>query len=571
MLGAFARLRMNALLKGQAFGAVGALVPRIADLIVSGNVLGIDALAGIAAVLPVVIGTQFLAKLVYCGAGYLFAVHQGAFEKEKARDVVGLSLEVAAVLGVLTWLLLQFGRDPYMDALDLSGAVREQAVAYWRWMAAYAAWYPVSMTLWRLVYADGETVTTAIADLLVPPTTVTLSVVFAKATGSAGGTSLGSMIGNVLLDGVMLLHLFRKSNAVVPRWNFSWRGVRSLVTYSLTDASSRMCQCGFMAIVNKLVVLAAGASFLPVVSMVALLMELREMLDRIGDAYVPLAEMYLGEGNVPRVKALAYYALAGAFAVGVALMALVAVFAPEIVALYGIPRGEVFDHSVVALRTCCLVLPFSSVVAFMTSHYLGVGRVALSVFMTIAAEFLLSAGCASAFCMAWGMDALWVGLPIGGALAVVLTGAYVWFSDRRRFPMLLPDATCEAFNVAFEPNEERVVAVRDEIERFLVDKGVPPKTVARVMLLVEECSMALVDSAGKSSRRTIVEDSVFVGPDAVRLVIRDTGKANDITDANAEIGSFRQFVIAGMMEKFSDRRYLNTIGCNRAAFAFARG
>ena len=42
----FARNRLNALLRTQAFGAVGSLVPRITDMFVSGSVVGVDALAG---------------------------------------------------------------------------------------------------------------------------------------------------------------------------------------------------------------------------------------------------------------------------------------------------------------------------------------------------------------------------------------------------------------------------------------------------------------------------------------------------------------------------------------------
>ena len=36
----FARNRLNALLRTQAFGAVGSLVPRITDMFVSGSVVG---------------------------------------------------------------------------------------------------------------------------------------------------------------------------------------------------------------------------------------------------------------------------------------------------------------------------------------------------------------------------------------------------------------------------------------------------------------------------------------------------------------------------------------------------
>ena len=111
----FATHRMNMLLKGQAFGAVGALVWRLSDMVVAGNIVGVDALAGIAATIPVFIGAQFLAKMVYCGAGYLFAKRQGEFEPEKAREVVGTAMESAIVVGVLSFCAMYFGRDLYLD------------------------------------------------------------------------------------------------------------------------------------------------------------------------------------------------------------------------------------------------------------------------------------------------------------------------------------------------------------------------------------------------------------------------------------------------------------------------
>ena len=250
----FAIHRMNVLLRGQAFGAVGALVWRLSDMIVAGNIVGVDALAGIAATIPVFIGAQFLAKMVYCGAGYLFAKHQGEFEPEKAREVVGIALESAIVVGVLSFCAMYFGRDFYLDIMGITGEVRVQSVAYWRWMMFFVALNPLTMAMWRLVYADGETVTPAVGDLSAPFFVVCLSVVFTKMTGSAAGSALGTLVGGFMADAIMMLHLLRKSNAVVPKWTFSWRAVRELTSYSTTDASARLCQCGFMAVLNRLVV-----------------------------------------------------------------------------------------------------------------------------------------------------------------------------------------------------------------------------------------------------------------------------------------------------------------------------
>lgn len=52
MLKSFARIRLNLLLKSQAFGALGAFACCVTEMIVAGNIVGVDALAGIAATAP---------------------------------------------------------------------------------------------------------------------------------------------------------------------------------------------------------------------------------------------------------------------------------------------------------------------------------------------------------------------------------------------------------------------------------------------------------------------------------------------------------------------------------------
>ena len=566
----FAIHRMNALLKSQVFGALGALAWRLSDMVVAGNIVGVDALAGIAATVPVFIGAQFLAKMVYCGAGYLFAKRQGEFEPEKAREVVGTALESAIVVGALSFLAMFFGRDLYLDVMGITGEVRVQAVAYWRWMMLFVAINPFTMAMWRLVYADGETVTTAIGDLSAPFLVVGLSIAFTKMTGSAAGSALGTLIGGLIADAVMMLHLFRKSNAVVPKWTFSLRAVRELASYSTTDASARLCQCAFMAVLNRLVVSVTSVAYLPVVGMIALILELREVLDRIGDAYMPIAEMYLGEGNASRLTEVANYAAKLSVVIGLAFMVVVAALAPQIVAAYGIPRGEVFDRSVSALRICSAVLPFSSVLTFFSSHYLAMDRIRLSVAETVAEEFLLTASCSLAFCYLWGFDALWFGIPAGGLLTLVLVIVYSRKIDPAAYPMLIPPARGEILNLTFRPVAERIVEVRDAAERFLLGNNVAWGLLSKIMLLVEECSMTVFDDNGMRNG-VLSEVSFVVTPKEVRLVMRDTGRLRDITDDDAQLSSFRSFVVSGLMRTYEKRRYLTTIGCNRAAFEFLRG
>ena len=565
----FARKRLNALLFAQAFGVLGALVPRLTDLFVSGNVVGVDALAGIAAVMPVTVGALFVGKLVFCGSGYLFAKYQGEFRNDRAREVVGMSLELAALAGFAIWTAMFLGRDPYLDLMGLEGAVREQAVSYWRVTAIYLAVYPAIMAMWRLVYADGETVTTAIGDFLRPFFTLALAIPLAKATGSSGGSALGTLIAEVLSCAIMLLHLFRRANAVVPKWCLSPSLAKELVTYAMTDASSRLCQCGFLAVVNRLILHAGSVRFLPVVTVIALVVEFREVLDRVGDGYMPIAEMYIGEGNRPRLRELVRQGTVTAFLSGAVGCALIVAFAPQIVAAYGIPQGEVFGPAVAALRVCAFSIPFASLMAFLTSHLLVVNRIALSLAGTLLEQFVLTAGCTIALCGLWGVDVLWTGMPLGVLLSLAAIALYCRFRDGAAFPDPAFAEGKAILNVSFVPEPRRIVEVRNEAEAFLAAHGVPRETVMRIALLTEECAMALVDRNGTRSRRIVAEASITVGAEDAQVVFRDTGGATDITDADAQVTSIRSFVISGLMQVNQNRQYLNTIGCNRSMFSFS--
>lgn len=567
----FARSRINSLLTTQAFGAVGALASTVIDMVVSGNVIGVDALAAIAAVTPVVIAGNFLSKLTYCGAGYLYAKRQGEFDHEKARKIVGLSIEFAVAIGVVMFITIMFGRDFYLDMMGIGGSIREQAVAYWGWMAVNIAITPLVILMWRLVYADGELVTTAVADAITPPINIALSVFFAKLTGTAAGAAQGTLATTLITEAVMLLHLFRKSNGLKPKWNFSFADLKELLSYSLTDSSTQLCQCAFVAIVNWLVVYSSSAKFLPAVSMVLLVLELRDILDKIGDAYMPIAEMYFGEKNYPRMRELARYSLVVAAIAGVVVMVLVIAFAPLIVTGYGIPKGEVFEHAMLALKICAISLPFSSAMAFMRSHYLTLGRISLSVVETFSEEFLLTGLCTLTLCYFWGLDAIWVGLPVGGVFTLVVMIGYSWWCDRHTFPMLIPvdDPQVRVFNLAFVPGVKRIMEVRAEVERFLDDNLVPKDVVMRVMLLVEECAMMLLDKNKMAAKGLIAEGSFMVSRDSTQVVFRDTGRISDITDNDAKVDGLRSFVVSGLMQAYSNRCYLSTIGCNRASFVFS--
>jgi len=368
----------------------------------------------------------------------------------------------------------------------------------------------------------------------------------------------------------MMLHLFRKSNTVVPKWCFSVAGVRELVSCSMTDAVTKLCQCGRLAVVNVLVVRLASPHLLPVVGVVTLIDDLREILDRVGDGYMPVAGMYFGEGNVNRVGCLARRSALVAVVAGFFAMAVVLLFAPQIVSFYGIGPGEVADRGVWALRVCALVLPVASLLAFLCSHYLVVGHVRLAAAETVLEEFLLTALAALGLGLVFGFHGIWIGIPVGSVLTLTIVCVYGRRAARGGSPLLLPSAgDREHIDFSLVPSEKNAVAVRDRVGGVLRARGVREESVGRVMLMVEEFVMSVADENGKS-RRVLAEVSLVIDGDSVRVIFRDTGRIRDATDPDARVSGLRSFVLTGLLQLCEKRHYLTAVGCNRSVLSFSR-
>lgn len=563
----FARWRYHSLLVTQMIASLMLLISEVVGLVVAGSVVGVDALSGVAVVAPVLIGSYCLGRLVSNGSSYMFSKYQGACDSDGAQRTVGVALETGIALGVVIFLAMHFGRDLYFDAVGISGAVREQAALYWRWIIYYAMIQPVAKTLWRMVYADGEVRYTIIGDMMYAPLSVTLSIILAKVTGDASGVSLGLLIATLASDSLLIPHFFRKSNAVIPKWNLSLKILNQIFVFSLPNAGFSLCQCGILSVVNKLVMLSGAIAYLPVVGMFVLFQHVNELLLRLCEAYIPVVEMYKGEGNLGCMRDLARHAMRISAAAGTAAAAVLCIFAPGIVSLYGLPPGILHEEAVRVIRICSLALPMAGALSFLAQHYLVLNRIPLSIINSVLRQLLIPGICLVVCCRIWGVRAMWFGIPAGYLLTVFIAFLHSRLVEKKKNILLLKDEGLDLpiMNLSYPARDLEITQVRDACAQFLREHGADDIAVARIMLLIEECSMMISD-INRAADKVTIETSVYVNVGKVTIVFRDTGITCDLTDADAKVIGVRSFVLSGLVQSCDNRRYLNTVGCNRAVF-----
>ena len=557
----FARRSFNRILLTGAVGTFAKLVVRVFDGIIAGQMLGMDALAAVVVVAPVTAACYFVSKLAVSGSGFLFARSQGAFDGRRSAEIVGQALLTSLVLGLAIFAVLFLGRDFYLDLVGVSGNVRMEAVAYWRWQAVLMAVTPLTLFFWKFVPMDGEVPITIAANIIGAVCGVIFPVVFTWLFGTAGGASFGALVSALVMMSVLSLHFLRRTNGVRFRLHFSLSDLREMVCYALPDAMTWLSRSVFIAISNAMVVRCAGNDRLPVVSMVILVCEVADKFDRVGEAFVPVAGVYRCEGNGPRWRQMSRYAFAVSVVLGMLCLGILFAFAPEVVSFYGFDaHAGIAADAVHALRILALSLPFTSVICFCSVLHLTEDRVMASVMVSAFGRMLSPILFLTVFGLFVGYGMMWYGMTVGFVIASLVFPLRMVFLRETRDSDIL--------NVSCILSNRTAVMLRDRAEAFFRARGVSDRTVTRVILAVEDYAARQTGCGGGRIR---AEMSLFGDtPGVARVILRDTGPIFNAANVDAGgLTSLHDYTLAMLMTHASCRRSLCALGCNRTEIVFS--
>lgn len=131
----FVRRKFNAMLGVATVSMAVNFIVMLSGSLVAGNFLGKDGLAGINVCTPVFAVASFLGALISVGAGLVFSQAMGEFDERRAAGVWSQSAYAALGVGLFIFLAMTFGGNAFMDFNGVTGAIREEAVSYWRWQA----------------------------------------------------------------------------------------------------------------------------------------------------------------------------------------------------------------------------------------------------------------------------------------------------------------------------------------------------------------------------------------------------------------------------------------------------
>ena len=528
------------------FAATGAMTAEVllalADTIIAGHLIGEAALAGINLLQPVFNIVQFVALLIGVGTSIRYSLETGRFARRRAHELFSQGFWSVLLLSALLFISFVCGRETFLEFYGAASEITDYARQYWLWYTPCTLLLPVTLFLMSVIYADGGIVPCVFAYISLVGGNFIVSFFLCQIMGISG-CALGTVIGNVFAIVSLLFHFRSKASALRIVRHFSIRDFLLICRSSFAaDASVTLSWALLFFLLAKLVVYEFGSEMLPVLSVVLVLINMKQLFNGVAAAAQPVVGIYVGERNERGIRAVMRVAMVTSLVEGAILAGFFFFFPSVAVNMVGIDDAALVPETLRAVRIVAIGFLGSAFVFLFNFYYLFIERYSLALVLTYAAEFIAYALFALLFAHFFGMYGLEIALGIAPIVAVGVFALFVFIRyGRSYFPLLLSrERERHQSSMGFQVNDAGVACAVEFAEARHKGAGA----------LVREVFRRIREANG--SRKLHGEVS-FDFNDGVSLCLRDDGEIFDPTT---------QLAIAGT--------HFLTMGYNRNVFELSR-
>lgn len=561
----FVKKLFNAELISATVALVVATILSISDSIISGIFVGETGVAAVGSVSPILSTALFFSVIVTEGCEILYPFEIGKMNTDKATGYFNTSLWSSITCGFLVLIFVIFFRGSFFESTGISGEIMEHAEEYLVYYKFTYLLYPIFELLSIMVLMDGDDVICNISNGFVVFANIGLSILFASKMGMVG-IGLGSLMGTAGAVLILSIHFLKKTCTLKIKLHFNLKEFFSVVKFSTVDAAAYVYLAILTYILNVFIIRKFGQGYLSVFTIILSVLELTFVFDGIGDVINGLIGTYRGEENFPGIRTTMRYSINTAVVEGIIAGILIFFIAPFVPDYFSIETPEYASMAVTAVKMLSCTLVFRSLAYLVSSYYLTIERIRLSILMSLVTSLLSPCICILAASMIMGENGLWLGLAIdpfiGMVIVLILLRLYL---GKECFPYILDVANPDIYNFSFVLSEQNVLALRDKVSSLLAEKQIDRKKANIITLMIEECFLLVREH--NPGETITVEFSLFL-KDEIKIIFRDNGKIFDMTDSDNAVSSFRSYIVSNLMVHQHDKAYQITTEYNRNIFTF---
>ena len=478
------------------FFAIGLMM---VDGVVSGRVLGTDALAATSIMIPLVSLSTFLSNIITTGCSNLCAIARGDGDYDRANKLFSQGLLATILIGVMQSALFFIIRDYYFGYFSTSPEIEAFAREYYNIYILVPPFLALSKFFDEMASSDGDDGLSYAGYLTSFAVNVGMSIVLARMIGM-GGLSLATMISYIGYIIVVSIHFLKKSNTYRLRWHFSFRDLCDFAVRSLKANTSGLCMSVVSTAFTKTILLMWGSGYLIANTVLCAMLEIYEMINGPSEAAEYLSATYYGEKNGEGLKILFREVLMACLFCGIILMYILLLKPGVVLELYGIEESPLSGELIRCIRFSSVGLIAAAVGGFLSDFYGNTGKPLWSCMMVIFRTALFPILFCVTFCLDGGAVGMGKGMLLAQITAVaVFYGFVLIVKGSESIPYMFDDPEFEKVHMnSFDYTPQEYERIAGWINEQLTDQGIEYREIEKTKELFLSLCRETQDKGGKN-------------------------------------------------------------------------
>ena len=514
-----------------SIGIVFAVALTMVDGIVSGHLLGIDALAATSIMFPLISLSTFMSKLITTGCSNLCARANGDGNYDRASKLFTLGFLIVISLGLLETILFYLMQNFYFDYFNTTNSIETFARQYYKLYIFAPPFMALATFCDEIISSDGDDILSYTGYLLSFVVNVGLSIILSAKIGMSG-LALATVVSYICYLVVVSLHFLKKSNTYKFRLYFSFFDILRFAEHSFKSNISGLCMFAASTAFTKTILLLWGSDYLIANTVLCAMLEVYEMVNGPSEAAEYLMATYAGEKNAEGIKILFNEALMACLLGGVFVSLLLLLMPNTILLLYGIEETPLRSELIQCIRFCSVGIIAASVGGFLSDYYGDIGKPLWSCLLIIFRTALFPILFCSTFCLNSGIVAMGKGMLLSQVSAIAIFYSFVFIvKGGEDIPYMLDDKDFEKVKMKsfeFKPSEYKslILWIDESLTSYEVDK-IKIEEAEKIVLSL--CDM----TEKKCEKNKVYGECVLRFIDEPEIIIKDNGVLfkPDIKDA----------------------------------------
>jgi len=416
-------------------GTVVMALYNIVDRIYLGHGVGHLAISGLALTFPFMSILMAFGMLVGAGASTRISIALGEKDKEKAELILGnaliLTLIISGFAVIISYIFMS-------DLLRLFGAtdnIIQYAEDYMRIIIPFGSLSALTFGFNNIMRASGYPQKAMWTMIISAITNIVLTPIFIFSLnmgiqGAAWSTNISLAISVCWV----MSHYFRKeSNIRFKRENFKLNAdiVKSILGIGLSPFSMQLATSLIIVIINIQLLYYGGELAVGALGIVnSILVLIIMILIGLNQGVQPIWGYNYGAKNFDRM----FHTLRTTVIIATVISTtgfILATFMPHLMARMFTANVEMIEVAAKALRISAIFFPIIGFQIVVSSFFQSIGKAKISIFLSMTRQFLFLIPCLFIFPPIFGLNGVWMSLPVSDGIAVVVTAITLWFFIRK--------------------------------------------------------------------------------------------------------------------------------------------